>query len=582
MVETLKQPDLNLFGEPLNALPPQVSEAVELLSRREDAESRGAVYTRPEVVDFILDLAGYTTDQPLHEKRILEPSFGGGEFLLACIARLLKAWSASNRTPETMVPDLADAIRAVELHHTTYEETRERVLAYLCQTGIGVRSAQHLVGVWLMQGDFLLMPLDGVFDFVVGNPPYVRQERIPSLLLTEYRKRFATLYDRADLYVPFIERSLGMLAHGGKLGFICTDRWMKNRYGAPLRELVARDFHLDVFVDMIDTPSFSREVTTYPAITVISRKRGRATRVAFRPAIQRKNLTSLTRELCAEPLPDGGAVREQENVVNGREPWIFTGTRKGALLRRIEEKFPLLEEVGCKIGIGVATGADRMFIASFDKLDVEPDRKLPLVSTRDICSGEVCWQGFGVLNPFSDSGALVDLNAFPRLKEYFEERKHVIAKRHCARKSPGNWYRTIDKIIPDLAARQKLLIPDIKGVAHVVYEKGGFYPHHNLYYVVSDAWDLRALQGVLLSGVTRLTMTSYSTQMRGGYFRFQAQYLRRIRLPRWEDVPIVLRQDLADAAVRRDLAACDRATFKLYGLSKADLTILEEEGNGVA
>jgi len=38
------------------------------------------------------------------------------------------------------------------------------------------------------------------------------------------------------LYIPFIERSLCMLAPGGALGFICADRWMKNRYGAPLRK----------------------------------------------------------------------------------------------------------------------------------------------------------------------------------------------------------------------------------------------------------------------------------------------------------------------------------------------------------
>ena len=45
-------------------------------------EARVAIFTRSEVVDFILDLAGYTEDQPLHEKRLLEPSFGGGDFLL--------------------------------------------------------------------------------------------------------------------------------------------------------------------------------------------------------------------------------------------------------------------------------------------------------------------------------------------------------------------------------------------------------------------------------------------------------------------------------------------------------------------
>ena len=36
-------------------------------------------------------------------------------------------------------------------------------------------------------------------------------------------------------------RSLGLLATGGQLSFICADRWMKNRYGGPLRAMVAKD-----------------------------------------------------------------------------------------------------------------------------------------------------------------------------------------------------------------------------------------------------------------------------------------------------------------------------------------------------
>ena len=55
------------------------------------AESRGAVFTRREVVDFILDLAGYTVDKPLHRARLLEPSMGQGDFLTPVVDRLLEA-----------------------------------------------------------------------------------------------------------------------------------------------------------------------------------------------------------------------------------------------------------------------------------------------------------------------------------------------------------------------------------------------------------------------------------------------------------------------------------------------------------
>lgn len=529
-------------------------------------------------MDFILDLTGYTEDQPLHEKRLLEPSFGGGDFLLPVIERLLSAWRTT-RPNGSALDELGDAIRAVELHHATFRSTHAAVVALLKREGMAEQTATALANLWLSQGDFLLASLEGEFDFVVGNPPYVRQELIPTPLLTEYRSRYQTMYDRADIYIPFIERSLSVLSEGGSLGFICADRWMKNRYGGPLRSLVAERFHLKVYVDMVDTPAFHSDVIAYPAITIISREEPHATRIAHRPAIDRATLTKLAGLLRAPTLSkETGPVRELARVAHGAEPWLLESSDQMALIRRLEGCLPSLEEVGCKVGIGVATGADKAFIGDFDALDVEPDRKLPLVTTRDILTGEVKWRRQGVINPFAESGGLVDLDEYPRLRRYLEARRAVIAGRHCAQKAPANWYRTIDRITPALAARPKLLIPDIKGEAHVVFEGGELYPHHNLYYVTSDDWDLRALQALLLSAVTRLFVATYSTKMRGGFLRFQAQYLRRIRIPRWADVPEPLRRELAEAAIERDVQACNHAVYKLYGLSHEEQSALG--GNG--
>ncbi|MBE0506673.1 MAG: Eco57I restriction-modification methylase domain-containing protein [Marinospirillum sp.] len=556
----------------------KVKAAIDRLALNPEISSRGAVFTRREVVDFILDLAGYTEDQPLHEKRLLEPSFGGGDFLLPIIKRLLSAWRVA-RPNGSALEELGNAIHAVELHHDTFSSTQASVVALLKREGIAANTAMALADIWLSQGDFLLASLEGEFDFVVGNPPYVRQELIPAPLLTEYRSRYQTMYDRADIYIPFIERSLSVLSDGGHLGFICADRWMKNRYGGPLRNLVAEGFHLKVYVDMVDTPAFHSDVIAYPAITIISREAPGVTRIAHRPAIDRVALTTLANLLCAQTLPkDTDQARELAKVTNGVEPWLLGSSDHMALIRRIESCFPLLEEAGCKVGIGVATGADKEFIGDFETLDVEPDRKLALVTTKDIISGEVRWRGQGVINPFADAGGLVDLDEYPRLRRYLEARREVIGARHCAKKVPDNWYRTIDRITPALAERPKLLIPDIKGEAHIVFEEGGLYPHHNLYYVTSDDWDLRALQALLLSAVTRLFIATYSTKMRGGFLRFQAQYLRRIRIPRWVDVPETLGRELAEAAIKRDVQACNRAAFKLYGLTYQERSALG--GNG--
>lgn len=556
-----------------------VTDAVQKLAHAANGDERGAVFTRPEVVEFILDLVGYLPTSPLYEKSLLEPSFGSGEFLLAAISRLLSAVSlAQARGLE--VPALDNCIGGVELHAASFDQTRERVIDLLRCNGVDAIEAKRLAGKWLRHGDFLLAPLPSAFDFVVGNPPYVRQELIPATLLREYRRLYSTLYDRADLYIPFIERSLRLLGQGGRLSFICADRWVKNRYGGPLRALIARDFHLQAYVDMCDTPAFHTEVIAYPAITLLERSSPGSTLVAAQPIIEANYLRELAIALRGQTKELPPSVHRLENVAQQDEPWVLQLSDATRLVRRIEAAFPTLEEAGCKVGIGVATGADKAYIAKFEELDVEPSCKLPLVMTRDIASGHIKWCGYGVVNPFTDEGPLVNLDDYPKLAAYLETHRAVIAARHVAKKDSTRWFRTIDRITPSLASKPKLLIPDIKGNAQVVYESGLLYPHHNLYYVVSEAWDLRALQAVLLSCLTKLFISTYSTKMRGGFLRFQAQYLRRIRLPRWETVPDDLRARLVAAAHALDLSACDAATFELYRLTTAEQHIAKGMAHG--
>lgn len=537
--------------------------------------SRGAIYTRSEVVNFILDLVGYTDDRALYQMSLLEPSFGDGDFLLIVVKRLVNSWKKNKDINNLSFDVLLNSIRAIEIHKNTFESTRFKLIEQLKSENFTNNQAIQLVDHWLIRDDFLLTSINQSFDFVVGNPPYVRQELIDNHLILKYRSLYKTIYDRADLYIPFIERSLSLLSTKGSLGFICADRWMKNKYGSPLRKFISDNFHLKIYVDMTDTDSFHSDVIAYPAITIINKGSGKYTRLAHQPEISSKVLTDLSSLLLSENiLRDCVSVKELASIVNGYEPWLLESKDQTALIRRIENDFPLLEEAGCKVGIGVATGADKIYIANYDELDIEADRKIPLATTKDIVSGEIRWQKQVVINPFEESGELVDLEKYPKLKKYLEDRKEVISARHCAKKNPSSWYRTIDRITPSLLSKKKLLIPDIKGQAHVVYEDGSFYPHHNLYYVTSQNWDLHALQAVLMSSISRLFICMYSTKMKGGFLRFQAQYLRRIRLPLWETVCHSLRNELVKAAKERDLFACNQATFKLYKLSIDEQSLL--------
>lgn len=548
---------------------PDVSAALESLAAESEVE-RGAVFTRPEVAAAILDLCGYTADRVLHRLRLLEPSFGGGNFLLLAVARLLQSWRREGGTPDSALADLREAVRAVELHRESVDTVRASLIALLCDAGIARADAEALCAAWLVCDDFLLTSLPGEFDVVVGNPPYVRQERIPASLLAEYRQRYHTLFDRADLYVPFYERALDLLAPGGRLGFICANRWVKNRYGGPLRAKISGGFALLNYIDMENVDAFHTEVIAYPAITVIERPRtakmrAAPTRVATAEALQQHGLASVAQSLLADEVASG--VDEVDLAQGGEAPWLLDDVPRLRLLRRLESQFPALEDAGCKVGIGVATGCDRVFIDDFDALPVEPERKLPLAMARDLVDGRIDWRGRGVLNPFEADGTLADLERYPRFAAYLYKHYEAVAGRHVASRSGEGWYRTIDRIYPELVQQPKLLVPDIKGEAVFVLDEGHYYPHHNLYFITSREWDLRALRCVMRSSLSVMIVATYCTRMAGGFLRFQAQYLRRLRLPQWKQVPDALRARLQAAADEANPDALDAPVFELFGLS---------------
>ena len=545
-------------------LPDAVAEALEKLATQGGIEDRGAVFTRSNVVRGMLDLAGYVESRDLESIRLLEPSAGDGEFLFPAVRRLVAA--ARQRDERDLSYErFKDCIRAVELHRPTFEATVRELVALLVELGLGEDDASRLAETWLDQGDFLLSDLPGTFDVVVGNPPYVRQERIPKPLLAEYRRRFETLYDRADLYVLFFEKCLDLLGPGGALVFICANRWIKNKYGRPLRKKIADGFNVDVYIDLSFADAFHDQVDSYAAITVVSRNPATRTVVALGSSDGKRDVREIV-ESVTPPLDEQTTLVVQR-LAHGADPWLLDGPAVLPFLRDLEARFPKLEETGAKVGIGVATGADRVFIGQLDQLPVEEERKLPLVMAPDIRDGVLRLSGNGVINPWHETGGLADIAKFPRFERYMNSHGETLKRRHVARKNPAKWYKTIDRIYPALTSRPKLLIPDIKGDATVVFDPGTAYPHHNLYVVTSDTWDLRALQAILRSSVSVLFVAAYCVRMAGGFLRFQAQYLRRIRVPHWESLSSSEREALARVAECDDIEALDAVVFEVYRLS---------------
>ena len=129
-----------------------------------------------------------------------------------------------------------------------------------------------------------------------------------------------------------------------------------------MRQFVADKFHLKCFVDMVNTDAFLSDVIAYPAIVVIGREKPGATRIAARPVIEADHLRSLAKAMTAPKLGKDTRVTEVIRAAKGAEPWMLEAPDQLSLVRRIEVEYPTIEEAGCKVGIGVATGADQVFI----------------------------------------------------------------------------------------------------------------------------------------------------------------------------------------------------------------------------
>ena len=205
--------------------------------------------------------------------------------------------------------------------------------------------------------------------------------------------------------------------------------------------------------------------------------------------------------------------------------------------------------------------------------------KLPLAMTGDIFTGNVGWQGLGVVNPFADDGGLVDLTEFPRLSRYLETRRDDIAGRHVAKKAPANWYRTIDRHPPILATTPKLLIPDIKGqrasrlrrgtplspsqpILRHVKRLGFRKPFRRSSYRGSPGCSSRHIQPKCKED------SCASRRNTSGAFAFLMV----------RSIPSCKRK-LSEAAERDDVHACNETAFRLYALTESERAALRANGN---
>lgn len=459
----------------------------------------GDVFTSPEVVSYMLDIVGYTADKDLIGTSILEPSCGEGEFIIEIVRRLRE----SARNYHFVFEDaFLRNVFAYDIDEAKIASCRDRLAEIGCSFPLESN---------IRKADFLTENIRS-FDVVVGNPPYIRYEQIPAELLASYKQLFHTFHYRADLYILFFEKTLKHLNPGGRHCFICSNRWLKNEYGKKLRAWIAQSFRLESIISLEKaSDAFQEDVLAYPAITLIS------------------NAT-----------PDATFTFSELNTISelgksaGRMLPAPTSADWSSVFNRVQNDDTLMtiEEMGFMVGIGVATGADSIFIARDLPAKVENELLLPALNARDLSGNRLHWSGQYLLNPYKPNGELINLEDYPQAAAYLISHREALQKRHVAKKNPGKWYKTIDRIVPSLKDSPKVLLPDISGNQLIFVDDGRFYPQHNLYYITGGSLrQLQLLSAMLMSDYVKSQLLSITNCMNGGYPRWQSQYLRKLVMP---------------------------------------------------
>ena len=112
--------------------------------------------------------------------------------------------------------------------------------------------------------DVFSRPSNGAgFDIVIGNPPYISAPtQIASPELNEQRqrivasKKYKSLNEKWDLYVPFMELGLQLLCPNGVFSMIVPYPLTNQKYGKKLRKIIAEEYRLLEIADLNGTKIF--------------------------------------------------------------------------------------------------------------------------------------------------------------------------------------------------------------------------------------------------------------------------------------------------------------------------------------
>ena len=189
------------------------------------------------------------------------------------------------------------------------------------------------------------------FTIVLGNPPWVRAERLPPATRRALAARFrwwrpsgSTGYRHLpDISVAFLERSLELARPGGAVALLVPSKLASAGYGEAARAGLVREATVTYLHRVPDRQANAFGATTYPLAVVVTKKTPAATNTIR--------------------LGFDGEERIRQRALDTPGPWILVPHRtRDAMQRFLDAGTPLARIA--PPSLGVKTGADRLFVGT--------------------------------------------------------------------------------------------------------------------------------------------------------------------------------------------------------------------------
>lgn len=113
-------------------------------------------------------------------------------------------------------------------------------------------------------------------DAIVGNPPYVRQEKIDKFLKFKYAEAVADAFrgiklsGRADLHCYFWPHAARLLKDGAHFGFLTSSQWLDVDYGFALQRWILENFKILAILES-STERWFPDARVKTCITILQR-----------------------------------------------------------------------------------------------------------------------------------------------------------------------------------------------------------------------------------------------------------------------------------------------------------------------